>query len=194
MNNKYNKAIMVGNSYDIAELMIDDHNNNIDNLIVAIGCYETVADILNYLIKHTDSNFVSGELNEPEWDGYDEAYYIEYSSDEIYVGKAAVIKKDTTGKETATYIGYGADKVFVHTDYLNGYLKNNSEDGVVSFMFFEDTDEEYSDNPCIFTDKDNKGFTYCDYSDDGYYQYTYRGVNKLSEEDIKKILDKFVFC
>lgn len=186
------KKISIDNAVDIAKKMNKCKGEYFDESIVAVGYYETVVEIMNYLIKNTSAEFVSGELNEPEWDGYDEAYYVELYGDEIYVGKSAAIGKDKAGKEVVAYICYESREVFVEEDFLEPYLKNNSDDNVVVFSFTKE--EEETNGMYVFKDKDNKGFTYCGCSDGGYYRYTYRGIDKLSEEDIKKILNRFVFC
>ena len=158
---------------DIADDMIQTKDPS-----VLVGYYETVVDALNYLIKTTVAEFTSGELVDPDIDGYDDAYYLQYDGDEIWVGKA---KYDDSDK----CIMFDEKYAFVEEDFADWFTDVNKYCTVVEFGY----DDVHDEDPfCICMDDDKLGFTFCMEDEDGFTKFKYRGSSKLTEADIRKML------
>ena len=156
-----------------------------DALIV--GYYETIVDAFNIIMKLTDNNFVFGELHPAEFDGYDDAYYLECTGGEISLGKVRWSDKDK-------YIMFEFDKAFVEEDFIDDFLTNNEPNGVVVFGFDDiDRDDNEDDNDfTICMDDDRNGFCFCIQDDCGHTKFKYRGSKELSDDDVMKIIRDYI--
>lgn len=172
------RKVIIEDIYTIAEQMVDVAAPN--KCVVAVGYYDTIQELFNILLKSNDDyEFVAGQLEPEEWDGYDEAWYVEIvDGDEIYTGKMQYDGRDD-------YILLEADYSFVEEDFLDQYLENNDTTGVTVFGF-DDVHEEPSDEKlpdCLCMDKDGLGFTFCSTNEYGHHRLRYRGNKKLTESD-----------
>ena len=173
------KKLIIDDVYQIAEQMIDVAAPN--KCVVAVGYYDTIQELFNILLKSDNEyEFIAGQLEPEEWDGYDEAWYVEIiDGNEVYVGKMQYDGKDD-------YIMLEADYGFVEEDFLDQYLENNDSNGVTVFGFDDvhDTGDEEDDdsNTCLCMDKDQMGFTFCSTSEYGHHKLRYRGNKQLTEE------------
>lgn len=169
---------------EVAKFCGDDVEKN----GVIIGYYDDVCEAFNTLMKDTNTLFVSGELWEPEYNGYDGPYYIEYSPEEIFVGKA-YYKEDNM-------MLFEPDIAYVDKDFINEFLKSSFTDNVVCYSYDGcDEDDNNEDDicdhyGCICFDEDKCGFKYCTYEDDERVMFCYRGSKKLTEIDAVNIIAK----
>ena len=151
---------------------------------VAIGCYEVIVEILNTIIKNTSATFVNGELKKPDVDGYEDAYYIEYYEDELWLGKIY-------SELHKAYILIEADKVWVEEEFLDDYLNVNDAENVTVFSF-DAADEDASKVPCLCLDDDELGFTCCYSDEDGHGKFKYRGSEKITKEKAWDIVHDYL--
>lgn len=170
---------------DIAEKLMDFVEDSICHTGIIIGYYDTIVDAFNYIIKNSDANFAEGELNSPEWDGYDDAWYLDYSEDEIYLGKAY-------NNESDRYFMFEGDLVYVEEDFVDGYLKTNDKENVIVFGFddIEEDDNTPSDKTgtCLCLTDDKMGFSFCADNEYGHQKLVYRGNKKLTEDEAWSIV------
>ena len=167
---------------EISECCHDSHVG-----VVVVGYYETIVELFNILIKTTDSEFISGELHPCEYDGYEDAYYIEYDNNEIWTGKARYDCSDD-------YVMFDEDIAYVEEDFLKDYLKSNNIDNVVVFGFsdvHDEKDNEHNPNTCLCMNDDNTGFTFCTENEFGHSKFKYKGNKKLTEDEAWEIVDKY---
>lgn len=141
---------------------------------VVVGSYEVIVEILNTIIKNTNAVFVNGELNMPDSDGYENAYYLEYAEDELWVDKMY-------NEMHKRYLTIEADRVWVEDEFSNDYLDANDAKNVIIFEFDSEL-EDPSKVPCLCLDDDALGFTCCYNSELGHGKFKYRGSEKLTEE------------
>lgn len=141
---------------------------------VAVGSYEVIVAMLNTIIKNTNATFVNGELNMPDSDGYEKAYYLEYTKNELWVGK---IYNDIYKR----YLTIEADKVWVEDEFSKDYLVVNDAENVTIFKFDSEANDA-SEVPCLCLDDDALGFTCCYHDELGHGKFKYRGSEKLTEE------------
>ena len=155
--------------------------------IAVIGYYETIVELFNVLIKTTDSEFIAGELHPHDYDGYDDAYYIEYDNNEIWIGK---VRYDGSND----YVKFSEGIVYVEEDFLKDFLKSNDVDNVVVFGFLDvhdEIDKEYNSNTCLCMNDDDTGFTFCAENEFGHSKFKYKGNKKLTEDEAWEIVNKY---
>ena len=178
---------------DIKKKVVDDviviakEISKTEEYTVLVGYYETVVAVLNWLIKMTDAEFTSGELNQPEIDGYDEAYFLEYDGEEIWVGKAY-------DENFHKYLYFEVDNAYVEEDFYDQYAKSNSTHNVIVFGFDDVNDDKAEDDGVsICMDDDECGFCFCIDNDVAHTKFKYRGNKKLTQEMVSNIINEYVF-
>ena len=183
MDNK----LRIDSVHELTDRIIDYCCDNPDTNVVLVGCYDTVIDAFNILIKETDAEFVAGELNMPEWDGYEGAWYVDYSQDEIWVGKALNERNDK-------YLLFEADFSFVEEDFESEYKATNGEDNLVVFGYndVEDGYDHEHHGTCLCLDEDKLGFTFCFQGDGDYRKFRFRGNHKLTEDEAWKMVRDYM--
>ena len=167
---------------DIVDIIYSKYEENTEQLIEVVGCYDTIIDILNILVKTTDLELECVELTPPEYDGYDDAYGIDISDTTICVGKMY-------NEEFGCYFRTEADYSYVESGYESKYFETNDGDGEI-FVFEYDIDNPDT-NLCV--DKDKKGFCFC-YSDgdSGFHkEFVYKGEAPLGDKEIFAIISKY---
>ncbi len=184
------KKIVVDDIYEIIGDIIDLYDNDSDKKIVVVGYYEIIQEAMNTIIKMVDDvRFVGGQLDEYDYDGYDDAWYLELQDGGIYTGKIYNDLHDC-------YLMMETDYAFVEEDFIDQYLETNSSHGVTEFGFDDvhDSDDTAADsNACVCKTDDGYGFTFCDHSDGNHYKFTYRGTKKLTDDMIHDLLCEYVF-
>ena len=139
---------------------------------------------MNYFI-HTseDYNFVAGELCPPEWDGYEDAWYLEIAHNfELYTGK---MFNDLHHR----YLITDADYAFVEKEYADEYIKTNGSENLF-VIDYEENDTEEDIHTCTCVTDDRKGFTFCLNIDDSCTKFKYYGDKVLSDDEIWEIINK----
>lgn len=176
-------------------IKIDNIESIVENFIplcgddrdaVVIGTYETVVDAFNYLMKNTDSQFVCGELELPEMDGYDDGWYVIFDKNEIWTGKIKT-------SDRCDCVTFDCDYAYVEDGFEKAYLSKNTEDGMIVFTY-DDVDEcNHNDDyhGCVCMDDDKMGFSLCINEDGFSHKFKYRGNNKLTEDDVIDICNKY---
>ena len=164
-------TVRINDATDIAKKIIGDYKTI--NYVSVVGYYDTIMPIFNYLIKHTDSEFVQGMLYPYEYDEYEDAYILEYDKEEIWLSRFDHTMID-------------ADIKYVEEDFLEEFAERNVVDDTAVIFGYKDVDDKINTN--IYMDDDNMGFTFCVYDEYGCTKFTYRGVNKLSEDDVWDII------
>ena len=151
--------------------------------ISVVGTYETIIKIFNDLIKSTDADFVAGEIYSPDWDNYDDAYFLEYTDEKIWLGKAIWEGHDC-------YIQFDSNTVYVEEEFLDKYfVRDNDNNKLIVFKYAE---EEFADdNYCMCLSEDGKGFTLCVEDEFGHSKFKYQGTKELTEKDAWEIIEKY---
>lgn len=169
----------------------DDEYNSID----VVAKYEDAKEIIRELIGMGYGIAFINELADPEWDGYDDAFVISLLDDEIWC--EPVKRKDG-------YIFVEADVVYVFDDCNSKIIPKIESDEVyeVEVGNYDDCDGDCENCPShdetyLHTseneDGNTHGFTASRSDGDSYMSYSYYSSNKLSHEDIQKILKAFGF-
>ena len=181
---------------DVCEIgkEIIDYVNKTDYEVVVVGYSDTIGELLTYLIKESDSILVNAEFSSPDIDGYEEAYYLIYDDEEIWVGKA---QNDGSKK----YILFDSEKTYVEEDFVDEYKKTNYlDDDVTVFKFdYEDEDDipwasDDDEKPVsICMDDDECGFCFCIEDENNHTRFKYRGNKKLTPEKISEIINEYMF-
>lgn len=176
---KNDKPMRVDDPVAIAQLIKDYPS---DFLVVVVGYYATIVDILNWLIKNTDAEFTEGELYSYDYDHYDDAFVLQYCDGDIYIDKFAI-------GERHLILSY--DVVYIEEDFVDAFAEKNVIDNdVIAFGFDteqEDTNKE--DNYfCMDMDDDLCGFCCCIDNT----KFKYRGSVKLTTDMVNKILNDFL--
>jgi hypothetical protein len=175
MEEVYNKTIRVENPVEIAHKMID---HSATKIIGVVGYYETIVDILNWLIKNTDAEFVEGELHAYEYDHYEDAFVLEYYENEIYINKFA---------NEHNHLTLSCDNTYVEEDFVDEYAETNIMDEDVIIFGYSDVDNS-NDGNYFCMDDDLCGFCCCIDNT----KFKYRGSVKLTTDMINKILNDFL--
>ncbi len=169
----------------------DDEYNSID----VVAKYEDAKEIIRELIGMGYGIAFINELADPEWDGYDDAFVISLLDDEIWC--EPVKRKDG-------YIFVEADVVYVFDDCNSKIIPKIESDEVyeVEVGNYDDCDGDCENCPShdetyLHTseneDGNTHGFTASRSDGDSYMSYSYYSSNKLSHEDIQKMLKAFGF-
>lgn len=169
----------------------DDEYNSID----VVAKYEDAKEIIRELIGMGYGIAFINELADPEWDGYDDAFVISLLDDEIWC--EPVKRKDG-------YIFVEADVVYVFDDCNSKIIPKIESDEVyeVEVGNYDDCDGDCENCPShdetyLHTseneDGNTHGFTASSSDGDSYMSYSYYSSNKLSHEDIQKMLKAFGF-
>ena len=173
------KKIVVENCAQIA-MDIAECKDSVS--VAVVGSYETIVEIFNILMKSTDAEFVAGEIHPSYWDNYEDAYYLKYSNDELWLGKAVWENHDS-------YVLFDDDNVYVEEDYLDKYIESNNNDNLIVFCYGEEKNTD--DNYCMCLSEDGKGFTFCVEDEFGHGKFKYQGTKELTEKDAWEIIEKY---
>lgn len=199
---------------DFAEYLADltdkmsTFNEDDYSKINVVAKYDVMKDVLNSLIKETDLELVScNDLNDPDWDNYDDAFILIIDPDmnvwvqaAKYTGHNKYIHMDET------------DTVFIHGEVDSAFVKQNEDSGCIMYEFNIGNDaEDVSDEcdgdceNCDYTTADEDlytyltadgvthGFTASKSDGDSYVSYSYHTTEALSDDDIIRILGVFNF-
>lgn len=138
---------------DFAEYLADtfdklyaypENNNDDYSEIVVVAKYDVIKDVLNSIIKNTNFKLVScNDLNDSDWDGYDDAFVLTIDPDmDVWVQAAKYEGHEDYLNMSET------DIVFVHGDVNSAFVKQNGDSGCIMHEFNIDEDAEYVDNKC----------------------------------------------
>jgi len=168
----------------LCDSFLDCVNEDASKDVAIVGCYETICDVLNELVRN-GIDIISCELHDPEYDGYEEAYYIEVARGGIWCGKMQYEGHDY-------YLQLMDDVIYVEEYFIDEFLEsfnsNDSTSHVVIFGF--DNFGEDDEVPCLCFDDDYKGFSFC-MCDDGYHlKFKYKGSKKLTMDEAWKIISE----
>ena len=162
---------------NIEELEDRIENVSIDKDVCVVGCYDTIVNLLNSLIKNTNFKLINCILEDPDC-GYKDAYYLETYGNNIWVD---------CGCNEDGYLHTEYDIAFVEEDFTDDFLELNDSDNVIEFGFGEEDQDHDGETVCM--DNDRCGFCYCVNNEHGYMKFRYKGTKKLSDKDIEKIID-----
>lgn len=198
---------------DIEDLCLfadEAYSNNNDILFVCK--YDDAKEIIQELLYY-DYSLINVELEEPDFSGYRDEYYISIYNDNIWCEKAKNSKDDI-------YLLGESDIVLISGDSNSGILKQlDSNVATYEYSLDGDCDNEYDDfcdccydhkkEDCfldetdihdgeinVHTIKDGNdvhGFSLSKYEDGVYSSYSYYGSEVLDEDRAAKILDKINF-
>lgn len=191
MKKDIKNKIIIDDVCDIANDVIEYFEDNSSGEVVVVGYYETIAEIFNTIIHETDARFCAGRLYPPEVNDYDEAYYLSYDGEEIWVGECE-------WKSHNKYISFEFDRAYVEEDFYDKFLSNNSEDGVVVFGLsdvndMDDAADIHEDDVSLCMDDDGYGFCFCIGDDIHHTKFKYRGNTKLSRDAVSSIINSYIF-
>lgn len=185
--NKYNKLIFKNTDDFICNVLFDElKTTNRENDVTVVGYYDTIIEILNYCMRDGNNDFclVSCDIAPPDFDGYDDAYMIQFDvvNGKMYVEKAAA--------ESGKYLIVLDDLVFIEEDFVDGWVETNESENMIVFGFSDITNVNSSDvtERSVCVDNDMLGFCACSIDDVGFHTFKYRGNSKLTKNDIDKIL------
>lgn len=174
---KNDKPMRVDDPVAIAKLIKDYPP---EFLKVAVGYYDTIVDILNWLIKNTEAEFAEGELHSYDYDHYDDAFVLQYCDGDIYVDKFAIGER---------YLTLSYDVVYVEEDFIDAFAETNvMGNDVIVFNFDTETEELNKEDNYFCMDDDLCGFCCCIDNT----KFKYRGSVKLTTDMINKILNDFL--
>lgn len=132
--------------------------------INVVAKYNVMKDVLNSLIKETNLELVScTDFNDPDWDGYDDAFVLVIDPDmgvwvqaAKYAGHNEYLHMDET------------DIVFIHGDVDSAFVKENEDSGCImhEFNIGEDAEDASDDCNC-------KNCSCSDVSDDSHKNITF---------------------
>lgn len=165
-------------------IQVCEHIHNGEVLIV--GFYEDVVEAFNMLMKETDAEFISGCLEDPSISGYENAYALSYTDDEIWIEKCY----DDDSKRISMY---DFDVAYVSEYFYDDFIKTNKTDNVVQFSFDEETVQKHDhshDETCLCQTHDGTGFTFCIDDDTSHIKFEYKGMKKLTEDEIWQIISE----
>ena len=179
--------IVIDEIEDIVELMLDSDTYGED--INVVGSYDDIKDILNTLIAYADAVFVSGELIDPEFDEYEDAYYLNYVDGEILVGKMY----NDIHKE---YIYLEPSYTFLDNEFAEKFFKTNPSENVTIYSRdeFEDNvkDDDEHKHQCVCAKDDGHGFTVCAHRGGEVFKFEYHTSDKMTDEDVKWLATDFL--
>lgn len=175
MEEKYHK-MKINDPIDIAKLLPDYPT---EDIIGVVGYYETIIDILNWLIKNTVAEFVEGELHSSDYDNYEDAYVLQYFDNGIYIDRLV-------GEKYSPILTY--DKTYLEEDFIEEYTENNIINDSVTLFGYKD--EEHQDDECNYFCMDDDLCGFCCCIDNT--KFKYRGSVKLTTDMINKILNDFL--
>ena len=181
--------IVIDEIDDIVELMLDTDAYGED--INVVGDYYDIRDILNTLIAYAGAVFVSGELIDPEFDEYEDAYYLNYADGEIIVGK---MYNDIHKK----YIYLEPSHTFLNGAFVKKFLETNPGENVTIYSYeeFENEDEFVTEDghnhECVCAKDDGHGFAVCAHRDGDVFKLEFHTTEKLTDEDIKYLATDFL--
>lgn len=132
--------------------------------INVVAKYNVMKDVLNSLIKETNLELVScTDFNDPDWDGYDDAFVLVIDPDmgvwvqaAKYAGHNEYLHMDET------------DIVFIHGDVDSAFVKENEDSGCIMHEFNIGEDAEDVDDDC-----NCKNCSCSDVSDDSHKNITF---------------------
>ena len=183
-------ACAVSDTYD--RIKSDDKYNSID----AVAKYEDAKEIIRELIGIGYGIAFIDKFGNPEWDGYDDAFVISLLDDEIW---CEPVKRDDG------YIFIEADVVYIFDDCNSKIIPKIEADEVYEVGIgneYDDCEGDCEDCPghdetYLHTSEDGDGnthgFTASRSDGDSYMSYSYYSSDKLSHEDIQKMLKAFGF-
>lgn len=197
---------------DIEELcLIANESYEHHNEITFVCRYLDAKEILRELIYY-DYTFRNIELENPEFGGYDDEYYISLYNDEIWCEKAKCGDKDD-------YLLAESDVVYISGECNSKILEKIDASEKIYEYHINTSDDEYDDfcdcsydhKKCdcflddgnihdgeieVHTIKDGDdvhGFSLSKYKDGVYSSYSYYGSTVLDEDKVAKILKKIIF-
>ena len=177
--------IVIDEIEDIVELMLDSDTYGED--INVVGSYDDIKDILNTLIAYADAVFVSGELFDPEFDEYEDAYYLNYADGEIMVGKMY-------NNAIEEYIYLEPTHTFLDNEFAEKFFETNPRVNVTLYSRDEiesDVDDEDC-HECVCGENGGHGFTVCAHRGGDVFKLEYHTSEKLTDEDIKYLATDFL--
>lgn len=182
-------ACAVLDAYD--RVKSDDEYNSVD----IVAKYEDVKEIIRELVGMGYGIAFINKFGNPEWDGYDDAFVVSLSDDEIWC--EPVKRKDE-------YIFVEADVVYIFDNCNSKIIPKIKSDEVyeVEIGDYDDCDGACKNCPAhdetyLHTSEDEDGnthgFTASRSDGDSYMSYSYYSSDELSHEDIQKMLKAFGF-
>lgn len=171
----------------------DDEYNSVD----VVAKYEDAKEIIRELIGIGYGIAFIGNLANPEWDGYNDAFVISLLDDEIW---CEPVKRENG------YIFVEADVVYIFDNCNSKIVPKIESDEVyeveIGDFNYDDCDGDCENCEChndtyLHTSEDEDGnthgFTVSRPDSDSYMSYSYYSSDELSHEDIQKMLKTFGF-
>ena len=163
--------------YDVGDIVTDclKHIDEAKDHAVVVCNYEMVLDFVNEILKNTD--LVLKEFDtETDCEG---PFIVDIWYDgELYILGALTSK----GK----YFNPSCDYILVSNEYADGFKKDWPDANFIEFKCGMEEPDDY----VICMNEDNKGFCSCRELPDGMgtTQFVYRGTEKLTNNDVHRIL------
>lgn len=154
--------------------------------VILIGYYSEIIEVANALIKETNAEISNANIYSPDYDEYDDAYYLEVIDDEIWIDEAQ-------SDGVMSYFGDSEGEVFVGVDFIDEYLKINPDKNLTAYScddFVLLTEDESKGEPCLCMDDDGMGFTFCIHDKDSEYKFKYKSDKKLTPDDAWVIVSR----
>ena len=172
---------------DLYEDILEYVDDNPGSDVAIVGYYETILFVLHELIRE-GYDISSCEIDKPEFDGYEDAYYIEISNGEIWCGKMMAEDHDH-------YLYMENDMTYVEEDFTDDYfMVNNDQMPTIIFGFkdvhSENEHDDSDDSPCLCLDEDRTGFTFCLCDGTQNVKFKYKGNKKLTMNEAWDIVSK----
>lgn len=156
-------AEFLADTFDKLDVCTRDYDDDCSEIVV-VAKYDVMKDVLNSVIKNTNFKLAScNDLNDPYWDGYDDAFILSIDSEmNVWVQAAKYEGSDT-------YINMDeTDIVFIHGDVSSAFVMDNKDSGCIIHEFNIGEDAEDVDDDC-----NCKNCSCSDVSDDSHKNITF---------------------
>lgn len=188
---KYMKKKWYEDIEELCEDIVDTYESFEGNspTVSVIAKFKEAKEIISNLCK-LDYQICNILIENPEFDGYDDEYFIGLDNDEIFCTK---LKKE---KE---YIKCNSDYIFVLNDCNSKLLEMihaeyevyevSFDDDGFEFVFEENDDDfEYELECCDCCHDDMHGFTAHKNDEKGYSSVSFYSTEKINTEEVKDIM------
>ena len=158
-------AEFLADTFDKLDVCTRDYDDDCSEIVV-VAKYDVMKDVLNSVIKNTNFKLAfCNDLNDPYWDGYDDAFILSIDSEmNVWVQAAKYEGSDT-------YINMDeTDIVFIHGDVSSAFVMDNKDSGCIIHEFNIGEDAEDVDDDC---DGNCKNCSCSDVSDNSHKNITF---------------------
>lgn len=178
-------------AYEVRDAYARVIRDDICNSVTVIAKYYDAKEIICELVMMGYSIATMDDFSDPEYDKYDDAYVISLYRDEIWCQPVMVNDR---------YIFIEDDVVFIMEDCNSKILERTSTEDLIAVELgdeecdcenYEETTSDKTLEKTVVDDVDMHGFTVSKNSGDSYVTYSFYSSEKVSNDDMAKLLKCF---